>query len=74
MDERQKKLSKLMHKKRKELNITQEKAAELLKVSAKWYQKVESGHAKPGFDMICEMAKEFEIRFNQFPEQEEKSS
>lgn len=74
MDERQKKLSKLMHRKRKERNLTQEQAAELLKVSEKWYQKVESGQSKPGFDMICELAKEFEIRFNQFPEQEEKSS
>ena len=74
MDERQKKLSKLMRQKRKERNLTQEQAAELLKISAKWYQRVESGQSKPGFDMICEMAKEFEISFAQFPDQEEKTS
>ncbi len=74
MNPRQKKLSELMRGKRNELNITQEQAAELLKISAKWYQRVESGQSKPGFDMICELAKEFEISFNQFPEKEEKSS
>jgi len=74
MDERQKNLSKLMRSKRRELDITQEQAAELLKISAKWYQRVESGQAKPGFDMICELAKEFEISFAQFPDQEEKTS
>ena len=74
MNPRQRKLSELMRGKRLDLNITQEQAAELLKISAKWYQRVESGQSKPGFDMICELAKEFDISFAQFPEQEEKSS
>ncbi len=74
MNSRQKKLSELMRNKRRELDITQEQAAELLKISAKWYQRVESGQSKPGFDMICELSKEFGISFSQFPEQEEKTS
>ena len=63
MDERQKKLSELMRAKRRERNLTQEKAAELLDISARWLQKVESGQSKPGFDLICSLAKEFSIDF-----------
>ena len=73
MDERQKKLSEIMRTKRKSLDLTQEGAAELLKISAKWYQRVECGQSKPGFSLICELAKEFDINFAQFSEQEKTS-
>lgn len=74
MDERQKLLSEIMRSKRSELNLTQEEAAEKLKVSAKWFQRVESGKSKPGFDMLCDLADYFEIDFSRFPDKEEKSS
>ena len=70
MNNKQKKLSELMRSKRLELDITQEQAAELLDISARWYQKVESGQSKPGFDLICDLAKEFSIDFSQFSEEE----
>ena len=74
MDERQKKLSEIMRGKRAELNITQEEAAEVMKVTPRWYQKVESGKGKPGFDLLCDLANYFDIDFSQFPDKEEKSS
>ena len=74
MDERQKKLSEIMRGKRKERELTQEEAAERLAVSAKWYQRVESGKAKPGFDLLCDLASYFDIDFSQFPDREEKTS
>ena len=74
MNERQKLLSELMRKKRNELNLTQEQAAEKLKVSAKWFQRVESGKSKPGFDLLCDLSNYFEIDFSQFPDKDEKSS
>lgn len=74
MDERQKKLSEIMRRKRHELDLTQDEAAEKLSVSSKWYQRVESGNAKPGFDLLCDLANYFDIDFSQFPEQEEKTS
>ena len=72
MNPRQKKLSELMHTKRLEKNLTQEQAAELLEISARWYQKVESGQSKPGFDLICELAKSFSINFSKLDETETK--
>ena len=73
MDERQKKLSEIMRAKRKSLGLTQEDAAEHLKISSKWYQRVESGQSKPGFDLICELAKEFDINFADFTEDDKKA-
>lgn len=74
MDERQKLLSEIMRSKRKELDLTQEEAAEKLSVTPKWYQRVESGKSKPGFDLLCDLANYFDIDFAQFPDQEEKTS
>ena len=74
MNNKQKKLSELMRSKRFELDITQEQAAELLDISARWYQKVECGQAKPGFDLICKLAKEFNVDFSKLGEIEEKTS
>lgn len=73
MDEKQKKLSELMRMKRLEKNLTQEQAAELLEISARWLQKIESGHSKPGFDLICNLAKEFSIDFSKLGEDETKT-
>lgn len=68
MNKRQKLLSHLMHSRRFELKLTQEQAAELLNISARWYQNVESGKSKPGFDLICELAQKFNIDFSRFDE------
>lgn len=68
MNARQKKLSELMYTKRLEKKLTQEQAAELLNISARWYQNVESGKSKPGFDLICELAQKFNIDFSRFDE------
>ncbi len=74
MDKRQEKLSELMRSKRKELDLTQDEAAEKLSVTSKWYQRVESGKSKPGFDLLCNLANFFDIDFSKFPDQEEKTS
>lgn len=74
MNNKQKKLSELMRSKRFELDITQEQAAELLEISARWYQKVESGKAKPGFDLICSLAEEFNVDFSKLGDKEKKTS
>ena len=74
MNNKQKKLSEIMRSKRFELDITQEQAAELLDVSVRWLQKVESGQAKPGFNLICKLAEEFNVDFSKLGENEEKTS
>ncbi len=68
MNKRQEQLSYLMHSRRSELKLTQEQAAELLNISARWYQNVESGKSKPGFDLVCELAQKFNIDFSRFDE------
>lgn len=74
MDEKQKKFCERLRTERKDRNLTQEQAAELFDISARWYQKVESGQSKPGFDLICDLAAEFKIDFAQFPDKKEKTS
>ncbi len=74
MDERQRKFCEKLRSERKERDLTQEQAAELFRISARWLQKVESGQSKPGFDLICELAKEFDINFAEFADKEEKTS
>lgn len=73
MDDKQKKLTSLMRAKRREKNLTQEQAAELLDISARWYQKIERGQAKPGFDLICDLATEFSIDFSKLGEDDTKT-
>ena len=72
MNRRQKKLSALMRSKRFDKDLTQEQAAELLDISARWLQKVESGQSKPGFDLVCKLAEEFAIDFAKLGEDETK--
>ncbi len=46
---------------RKERLLTQEKAAELLDVSTRWFQTLEAGKAPPNFHLMCKIVKFFEI-------------
>ena len=71
MDNKQKMFSETLRAKRHENKLTQEKAAELLALSARHYQELESGRSLPSFKTICKMAKEFDIGFAQFAEDEE---
>ena len=71
MDDKQKKLSEVLRSKRYENNLTQEKAAELLALSARHYRELESGRSLPAFKTICKLAKTYEIDFAQFVEDEE---
>ena len=66
MDEKKQLLSAKMRICRKERGMTQEKAAEQLNVSVRWYRQVERGEAKPGFSMICEIAWLFNMSFAEF--------
>ena len=74
MDEGQRKFCERLRSERKDRDLTQEQVAELLEISARWYQKVESGQSKPGFDLICDLAAEFKISFANFSDKEEKTS
>lgn len=71
MDNKQKKLSEVLRSKRHEKNLTQEKAAELLALSARHYQELESGRALPGFKTVCKISKAYGINFADFAEDEE---
>lgn len=70
MDE-QKRFSEILRAKRYENKQTQEQAAELLRLSVRHYQDLESGKALPGFKSVCQLAKQMNIDFSQFAEDEE---
>ena len=70
MDE-QKKFSRMLRSKRCENKHTQEMAAELLEISVRHFQELESGRSLPGFKTICKMAKEYGIDFAEFAESKE---
>lgn len=59
-------LSKTLRARRRERKLTQEKTAELLEISVRWYQKVECGKGNPSFSLICELARVFQIDFAEF--------
>ena len=67
----QKLLSDVLRAKRYENKHTQEMAAELLEISARHFQELESGRALPGFKTVCKLAKEYGIDFAQFAENNE---
>lgn len=69
--DKQTKLSDVLRSKRYENKHTQEKAAEILEISARHLQELESGRSLPGFKTICKIAKEYKIDFAQFAENEE---
>ncbi len=64
------KFSLALQKARENLGLTQEKAAEIFKVSARWYQKVESGKSTPDFDLLCRLCKFYSIDITTFVEEE----
>ena len=70
MDE-QKKFSRMLRSKRFENKQTQEMAAELLEISVRHFQELESGRSLPGFKTVCKMAKEYGIDFAEFAENKE---
>lgn len=70
MDE-QKRFSAMLRSKRYENKLSQEKAAEILGVSTRWYNDLENGKGEPGFKTICKMAKLYGINFADFAEDEE---
>ena len=61
----------MLRAKRHENKLTQEKAAELLEISTRWYNDLENGKGEPGFKTICKMAKLYGINFADFAEDEE---
>jgi len=65
-----KKLSDVLRSKRYQHQHTQEQAAELLDISTRWLQEIESGKGEPGFKTICRLAKEYNIDFAQFVEED----
>ena len=65
------KLSDVLRSKRYENKQTQEQAAELLRLSVRHYQDLESGRALPGFKSVCKLAKQLNIDFAQFADDEE---
>lgn len=67
----QKNFSRVLRAKRHENKHTQEKAAELLEISARHFQELESGRSLPGFRTICRIAKEYSIDFAEFAEAED---
>lgn len=70
MDE-QKKFSRMLRSKRFENKQTQEMAAELLEISVRHFQELESGRSLPGFKTVCRLAKEYDIDFSIFAEESE---
>lgn len=65
------KLCDVLLAKRFEHKHTQEQAAELLDISARYYQDLERGRSLPGFNVVCRLVKEYHIDFAQFVEDEE---
>lgn len=53
--------SESLRKSRQKNHLTQEQVAELLDVSARWYQEIESGRSAPNFILTCKIVKYFKI-------------
>ena len=53
--------SKEVYLSRKSLGLTQEKAAEELGISLRWYQKIENGKALPGTELALKFVAYFGI-------------
>ena len=56
--------------KRFEHKHTQEQAAEILDISTRYYQDLERGRSLPGFKVVCRLAKEYNIDFAQFADED----
>jgi len=46
---------------REEHNLTQEKMAEIIDISVRWYQSIETGRKVPNFKVICLLVKSFDL-------------
>ena len=46
---------------RLEHNLTQEKMAEIIDVSVRWYQNIETGKKFPNFKVVCLLVKSFDL-------------
>ena len=69
--DKNRKLADVLRSRRHKLNLTQEKAAELLDISSRWYQELESGNGRPGFRTACKLAKLYNMEFEDFANEEE---
>ena len=68
------KLSDVLRAKRYENKQTQEQTAELLNLSVRHYQDLESGRSLPGFKSVCQLAKQLDIDFAQFADNDEEAT
>ncbi len=50
--------------------LTQEKTAELLGISTRWYQKIEKGVSEPNLTLVCNIQKQFELNLANCAEEE----
>ena len=53
--------SKELIRSRKAMHLTQENAAEILEISSRWYQMIESGKVLPGSGLLLKIFIVFEI-------------
>ena len=54
-------------------NLTQENAAEVFDISTRWSQKIAKGTSEPNLELICKIAKKFDLNFADFAEGEEEN-
>lgn len=64
------KFSSALHNARNSLNMTQAQAAELLGISIRWYQKIESGTSNPNLELMCKLSKYFSLDLASFVKEE----
>lgn len=55
-----------LYETRAEHNLTQEKMAEIIDVSVRWYQNFEKGSKTPNFRAICLLVKSFDLDLRYF--------
>lgn len=55
-----------LYETREEHNLTQEKMAEIIDVSVRWYQNFEKGSKMPNFRVICLLVKSFDLDLRYF--------
>ena len=55
---------------RTEHHLTQEKTAELLGISTRWYQKIEKGTSEPNLTLICNIQKWFGLNLAKCAEED----
>ena len=56
--------SNAIYHKRTEMKYTQETVAEAVKISVRWYQKIEKGARMPGTSVFLRLVKLFKIDVN----------